>query len=175
MSQPVQPYAALSRALVSGGLLPQEYMDMFLALFLRDPRRHSAGVQAVLDELFYLAEDFVADPALRDDKDLDDDAFVRAVAEQDSRLKTLTDLPNKVTEGDRQSNDLRRSTLAMALAALAEDRIDPGVAAPIVQSYIEFFSFQPVLERDLVDLLGALKSGQVADSLEQVRRQLEAE
>lgn len=175
MSQPVQPYAALSDALVSGGLLAHEYMDMLLALYLRDPRRHSADVQPVLDELFYLAEDFVADPALRDDKDLDDDAFVRAVAEQDSRLKTKSDLPIHVMEGIRQPDDLRRSTLAIALAALAEERIAPGVAAPIVQSYIEFFSFRPALERDLVNLLGALKSGQVADNLEQVRRLLEAE
>ncbi|WP_080646754.1 colicin immunity domain-containing protein [Salinispora arenicola] len=75
------------RALVEGRLSPEEFETVFLSVFRGEGDVFAERETQALHELFTSVDAYCADPALRDDRDLDEvglaaaaSAFVRAVA-----------------------------------------------------------------------------------------------
>ncbi|MEU9886861.1 colicin immunity domain-containing protein [Sphaerisporangium sp. NPDC051011] len=82
---------ALMRALVRGGVTAPAFQSAWLAArrrALEEAERAGGAVEQALEDAFWAVEDYVADPALRDPGDLDDDQMTTRIHDVLTRLDT---------------------------------------------------------------------------------------
>jgi hypothetical protein len=82
----LMPYVALLRALVEGRLTGEDVEVIYLLLYLRDSTMWEPDEFGALDSFFADVDAFCADPTLRDEHDLDEEAL------RESAARTLTRL-----------------------------------------------------------------------------------
>lgn len=68
----LEPYLVLVTAFVEGRLTGQQFQTLFLFMYQNDGSRHAQDVFATLNAVFYEAEDYCEDPALRSEVSLDE-------------------------------------------------------------------------------------------------------
>ena len=65
-------FEILISSFVSKKIGPDEFENLFLEQFLRNNDVSDDRIYAILNSIFWNVEDFVSDPTLRDDGDLDE-------------------------------------------------------------------------------------------------------
>ena len=73
----VAPYLDLARRLLDGDLPAEHFVRQFQDRFKQDPTSFEPPVYEALNDLFLLAEDFCADPALVEPGDTTPDMLAR--------------------------------------------------------------------------------------------------
>lgn len=74
------PYAALARRFVNSEISAVQFEELYLDLFRQENRYMPKVYATPINEIFYSVEDYVVDPALRDEGDLDDDQLKQRVS-----------------------------------------------------------------------------------------------
>ncbi len=72
LAENIQPYIDLLESFTSDQIDAPQFEKSFLELFKNDSSQFDESAYEVLDHLFYDVEDFCADPAIRDEEDLDE-------------------------------------------------------------------------------------------------------
>jgi hypothetical protein len=86
-AQDAERYATLARSFVNGEISPLQFEDAYLALFRNETKYIPEEFASPINEIFYDVDAYVADPALRDDGDLDDEQLKERVAASMERLQ----------------------------------------------------------------------------------------
>ena len=69
----VQGFTDLAQRLLARELTPSDFEHAFFRLWGQDRTTRSEQVYAVLERFFFVVEDYVDDPELRDEGDLDEE------------------------------------------------------------------------------------------------------
>jgi hypothetical protein len=117
-----EPYAVIGRALVSERIDAEEYTKLFFC-FSHGSWRAPAHIDQEMDELFYIVEDFIFYPELRQPGDLDDAQFRREI---DRVMSVLTRKDNTETRVELDPPGPRRRTLLAADIGLVVDGPQSG-------------------------------------------------
>jgi hypothetical protein len=87
----IQEYLNLLEALLSGECSAPDFENAYLRMFKSDTTRRPQKVFDVLDGLFADVDAYVADPALREDDDLDEAGLRERVRHARDRLRATID------------------------------------------------------------------------------------
>lgn len=68
----IQPYVRLIESFANDQIDGEQFEKSFLEMFKNDSSQFNEQEYEILNGLFYDVEDFVADPAIRDEGDLDE-------------------------------------------------------------------------------------------------------
>lgn len=80
-------YATLARAFVTGEISAVQFEDAYLTLFRNETKYIPKEFASAINETFYDVDAYVADPALREDGDLDDLQLKERVAASTEKLQ----------------------------------------------------------------------------------------
>ncbi|QUH00754.1 hypothetical protein HUO13_07945 [Saccharopolyspora erythraea] len=87
MSNDVADYVGLIHAFKVGALSAPRFQAQYMSMFKSATRHFPEPVYEILNELFLDCDEYVADPSLRDDEDLDDDQLHQRAAQALTRLE----------------------------------------------------------------------------------------
>ncbi|MGW5789158.1 colicin immunity domain-containing protein [Saccharopolyspora sp. NPDC003752] len=88
MSNDVADYVGLIRAFTSGKISAPRFEEQYMAMFKAATRHFPEPVYEILNDLFLDCDEYVADPDLRDEDDLDDQQLHERATEALTKLET---------------------------------------------------------------------------------------
>ena len=80
MAGKLESYVIIARAFVRGGLSAPDFETVFLSVFRAEGDRFSPQVAAAIQDLFSAVDAFCEDPAIRDERDIDEGGLLAAAA-----------------------------------------------------------------------------------------------
>jgi hypothetical protein len=86
-AEDAERYATLAQSFVDGEISAVQFEDSYLTLFRNETKYIPEEFATPINEIFYDVDAYVADPALREDGDLDDNQLKDRVAASTEKLQ----------------------------------------------------------------------------------------
>lgn len=87
-AEDAERYATLARSFVNDEISASQFEDAYLTLFRNETKYLPKEFASPINEIFYDVDAYVADPALREDGDLDDEQLKERVTASTAKLQT---------------------------------------------------------------------------------------
>ena len=86
-AEDAERYATLAQSFVDGEISAVQFEDSYLTLFRNEAKYIPEEFATPINEIFYDVDAYVADPALREDGDLDENQLKDRVAASTAKLQ----------------------------------------------------------------------------------------